>query len=306
MPRQKNLVKICCAASYFASKSRNLTQIANTFNVSERTVRRWSENAPEWEEALTFWEYDRDRSFETKPKRDAQRDAGGIFVKARKIYRKAFLSGTPIHKLARSVVDAVGNDVLSIRRVREWAKRYRWLDTPKQTNIVVQTCCAAFYFAIVSRNITQIAEFVKVPESTIRHWANERLEWEEALELCEYNEESFFEGESQIREKQINERQPRTITQIDPIQKNYRDLEYTGEVEAFNEGYQAAIWGNSVNDNPYKESLVNDLIGATMAFSPDENRKTQESAWQEGFHEASREEDLRNESPSRKSRSKII
>ena len=306
MPRQKNIIKICSAASYFASKSRNLTQIANTFKVSERTVRRWSENAPEWEETLTLWEYNGERFFETKPKRDAERDAGGIFVKAREIYRNAFLSGTPIHKLARSVVDAVGNDVLSIRRVREWAKRYRWLDTPKQTNIVVQTCCAALYFAIVSRNITQIAEFIKVPESTIRHWANERLEWEETLEICEYNGERFFEGESQIREIQINERQPRDITQIDPIPKNYRGLEYTSEVQAFDEGYQAALWGDSVSDNPYKESIVNDLRRATMAFFPDEDRKTQESAWQKGFHEARRDEDPSNESMPRKSWSKII
>ena len=306
MPRQKNIIKICCAASHFASKSRNLTQIANTFKVSERTVRRWSENAPEWEEALTFWQYDGERSFETKPKRDAQRDARGLFEKARDTYRNAFLSGTPIHKLARSVVDAVGNDRLSVRRVREWAKTYRWLDTPKQTNIVVQTCCAALYFALLSRNITQIAEFVKVPEGTIRHWADERPEWEETLEICEYTGERSFKEESENREKQISERETQDITQIDPNPKNFRDLEYNIEVEAFNEGYQAALWGYKVKDNPYEEIFPRDFIDGTIGDFSDKEQTDQKSAWKDGFYQARKDENIDNKSTSRKSRSKII
>ena len=188
MPKQINLVVISCAASYFARESRSLTEIANTFDVSERTVRRWSQEAA-WEEALDVWGYNDDRSFEVKPKRDAQRDAPELFGAAEQAYIHAFLEGIPRHKLARIVVELVkakkvkGSHKLTPKRVREWAKTYRWSDNPEKTD-PVKIYCAAAYYVFKSRNIQHIAEAFEVTAYEIMRWIERHPEWDEALSVC--------------------------------------------------------------------------------------------------------------------------
>ena len=162
MPRQMNPVAISCAASYFVLESRNLTDIAINFNVSERTVRRWSQD-PAWEEALNIWGYNDDRSFEIKPKRDAQRDAPELFAATQQLYKHMVLEEVPRHRLARITVELVkakkiyGSDKLTPKRVREWAKAYEWAENPEETD-PVKIYCAATYYVFKSRQKQEIAE----------------------------------------------------------------------------------------------------------------------------------------------------
>ena len=51
MPQVKPITKIHCAATYFVFVSRDIDEIAEAFDTSDRTIRRWSED-PEWETAL--------------------------------------------------------------------------------------------------------------------------------------------------------------------------------------------------------------------------------------------------------------
>lgn len=190
MPKQKNIIVIACAASHFARESRSLTEIATTFDVSERTVRRWSEDAA-WDEALNVHGYKGDRAFETKPKRDAQRDAPELFEAAQQAYKHAFLEGIPLHRLARIAVQlvkakkVVGSDKLTSKRVREWAKAYRWAENPEETD-PVKIYCAAAYYVFKSRKIQHIAETFEVAEYEVIQWIKKHPEWYEALTACRY------------------------------------------------------------------------------------------------------------------------
>ena len=92
MPQVKPIVKIHCAAAYFVFVSRDINEIAETFGTSNRTIRRWAEDE-EWETALDACGYTGDRNFETQPYRDTERDAGGLFEKAREAYTVAMESG---------------------------------------------------------------------------------------------------------------------------------------------------------------------------------------------------------------------
>ena len=188
MPRQMNPIAISCAASYFAGTSRNLTDIAIHFNVSERTVRRWSQETA-WEEALNIWGYNDDRSFEVKPKRDAQRDARELFAAVQQIYKREILDGIPRHRLARIVVELAkakkihGSDKLTPKRVREWAKAYRWAENPEETDSA-KIYCAATYYAFRSREIREIAETFQVAEHEITQWIEKHPDWYKALNIC--------------------------------------------------------------------------------------------------------------------------
>ena len=118
----KNVGKIHAAATYFAFVSRDITAIAKAFGVDTRTIRRWAKDE-EWEIALGNVNYTGDRSFETQPYRDTERDAGDTFEKARTLYIEALNTGVPKHKLARLAAEATG---LTPRRIRNWANRYGW------------------------------------------------------------------------------------------------------------------------------------------------------------------------------------
>ena len=122
MPQVKPIVKIHCAAAYFAFVSRDINEIADAFNTSNRTIRRWADD-PEWEAALDACGYTGDRSFETQPYRDTERDAGGLFEEAREAYTVAVKSGEPPHKLATIAAEAVD---LPRRRVHDWAVKHGW------------------------------------------------------------------------------------------------------------------------------------------------------------------------------------
>ena len=119
------IAKVYAAATYFAFVSRDINAIAQVFGVDTRTIRRWAKD-PHWEIALENVNYTGDRSFETQPARDTQRDAGTGFSDARTIYLDELNAGTPRHKLASLTAKATG---LTPRRVREWAKRYGWGNT---------------------------------------------------------------------------------------------------------------------------------------------------------------------------------
>ena len=119
----KNVGKIHAAATYFAFVSRDITAIAQGVSgVDTRTIRRWAKDE-EWEIALQNVNYTGDRSFETQPYRDTERDAGDTFEKARTLYIEALNTGVPKHKRARLVAEATG---LTPRRIRNWANRYGW------------------------------------------------------------------------------------------------------------------------------------------------------------------------------------
>lgn len=122
MPQVKPIVKIHCAAAYFAFVSRDINEIAEAFDTSDRTIRRWAED-PEWEAALDACGYTGDRNFETQPYRDTERDAGGRFAEAREAYITAVKNGEPKHRLATIAAEKVG---LPRRRVHDWAMKHGW------------------------------------------------------------------------------------------------------------------------------------------------------------------------------------
>ena len=122
MPQVRPVKKIQRAARYFAKRSRDLQKIAKAFHVSKDTVRKWAKT-PEWTATLDALGYTGDRSFTKKPTRDAARDAGTMFTKARKVYRSLLKAGEPHHKLASLTAKKLG---LTRRRVHEWAEKHKW------------------------------------------------------------------------------------------------------------------------------------------------------------------------------------
>ena len=122
MPQVRPIHKIQRAARYFATRSRERQKIAKAFRVREDTVRKWAKTA-EWTATLNAIGYTGDRSFVYRPTRDAARDAGVTFTKARKMYRSLLDAGEPHHKLASLTAKKLG---LTRRRVHEWAEKYNW------------------------------------------------------------------------------------------------------------------------------------------------------------------------------------
>ena len=122
MPQVKPIHKIQRAARYFAKRSRDRQKIAKAFHVKEETVRKWAK-MPEWNAELDALGYTGDRSFVKRLTRDAKRDAGATFTKARKVYRSLLNAGEPPHKLASLTAKRLG---LTRRRVHEWAEKYNW------------------------------------------------------------------------------------------------------------------------------------------------------------------------------------
>lgn len=117
--------KLPVAAYHFAKISRNINEIANTVQVSERTIRRWAET-PEWKQALDIWQYKADRSFETQPKRDTKRDAGKLYGDAKVAYIRAIKVGHSHRKAPTIAEEQTG---IPRRRIRVWADKYHWYKT---------------------------------------------------------------------------------------------------------------------------------------------------------------------------------
>lgn len=136
MAKQKDLVRIHVAAIYFAQESRDINKVAEAFNVSAQTIRRWSKEEPGWERALRLWESKDeasccvDRTFETQPKRNAKRDTYELFKAAETEYKSAIKRGVASHKLASQTAKKVGKG-LTRRRVYEWARLYNWIEQGK-------------------------------------------------------------------------------------------------------------------------------------------------------------------------------
>ena len=76
-----------------------------TVGVDTRTIRRWAKDE-EWEIALGNVNYTGERSFETQPYRDTERDAGDTFEKARTLYIEALNTGR-LARLATHLFDFV-------------------------------------------------------------------------------------------------------------------------------------------------------------------------------------------------------
>ena len=122
MPQRLPIEKIHAAAWFFAKHSRDLNTIATEFSVSTDAVRKWAKT-PEWDAALDTFKYTGDRNFAKKKTRDAERDAGDLLYEAQDTYTKLLQEGTPDHKLVSMTAEATG---LTDRRIRDWAKRYKW------------------------------------------------------------------------------------------------------------------------------------------------------------------------------------
>ena len=183
MPMGKSLVKIHGAAVYFAHVSRDIHEIATTFDVSERSIRRWAEEEKEWEKSLSACGYKGDHTFETKPTRKPDRDTKDLFKAAQEAYVKARKEGKPLHKLPKIIAHGIG-DGLSSRRVYEWAKKYGWQDIIEEEERI-KMHGVAFYFAHVSRDIEELAKISKVSESLLQQWTK-NTEWNKSLEVYEY------------------------------------------------------------------------------------------------------------------------
>ena len=119
----EKIFKLPVAAYQFAKVSRDVNKIANTVEVSERTIRRWAET-PEWTQALNIWGCKGDRSFETQPKRDTKRDVGEFYSDAKKVYVRAIKNGYSARKAPTITEEKTG---IPRRRVRVWATKHHWL-----------------------------------------------------------------------------------------------------------------------------------------------------------------------------------
>lgn len=124
MARTETIAKIHGAAFYFAHISRYRKEIADYFDVQERTITRWAKQ-PEWEQALKVWKYDGERTFLEPPRRDIAKGHTELFKKARDAYIEALIAGKPTHKLATIAGEAVGLPRTTIHR---WAKQHAWRD----------------------------------------------------------------------------------------------------------------------------------------------------------------------------------
>ena len=122
MRQQRLLVKIHAAAFYFSQISRDINDIAKVFGVSKDAIYKWAKT-PEWDYALSVFNYTGDREFARRASRDTARDAGDVFNKARDAYFQAMCEGVPERKLATVAGGVVG---LPRRRIHAWAKQYGW------------------------------------------------------------------------------------------------------------------------------------------------------------------------------------
>ena len=132
MSQRRPVEKIHAAAHYFAFISRDIQDIADAFDVSTDTIRKW-EKTPEWHKALDVFKYNGDRTFATEPKRDTAREKPEELKKARKIYLELYqeltAKGETLRKLPRLVEERTG---IPRRSIADWARRYNWREEAQQ------------------------------------------------------------------------------------------------------------------------------------------------------------------------------
>ena len=105
---KKDNVKIHAAATCFVFVSRELQQIAKTFGLQERTIRRWRDDEPEWEKTLRTIGYTGTRLFKKSHTRDTESNTAD-FQRVKHAYRKERDQGVP-----------------KSRKIRDSVHRYDW------------------------------------------------------------------------------------------------------------------------------------------------------------------------------------
>lgn len=127
-----DLARIHGAAFYFAYISRDKKIIAEHFQVSVRTIERWSQTDA-WKDALNAWGFTGDNTgFSSPPTRDIARKSRENFDRAKRLYIETLNAGEPDHKIASIVGEATGLPPSTIRR---WAKRYNWREELREDDI---------------------------------------------------------------------------------------------------------------------------------------------------------------------------
>ena len=136
MRQERLLVKIYSAAFYFSHISRDVNEISDAFGVSRHAVYKWAKT-PEWDYALSVFNYTGEREFARRASRDTARDAGDVFERARDAYFQAMREGVPDRKLATVAGGVVG---LPRRRIHAWAKQYGWREgIHKDRHVAIDT-----------------------------------------------------------------------------------------------------------------------------------------------------------------------
>ena len=120
--RKIPIAKVHGAAALFAFITRDASELATYFNVTDTTLKRWAKT-PHWEHALNQFGFTGSRSFTKDRTRATQRDAGETFNTAKNAYMKAVFDGIPPHQRASRVAKEAG---ITPRRARNWAKRFDW------------------------------------------------------------------------------------------------------------------------------------------------------------------------------------
>ena len=129
MTRERDYMKLHAAAYHFARFSRKAGEIADSVGIADKTVRQYV-NDPEWNRTLDVFGYTGEREFVRGPRRDAAREKGETYDRARDIYTQLLKEGTPHHKLASRTADAVD---MTPRTIRRWAKNANWKIDPSKT-----------------------------------------------------------------------------------------------------------------------------------------------------------------------------
>lgn len=125
MKDKRTIIRINALAYHFAHHSRNIDTLADYFNVTPAAIRKWTKTA-DWGEALDAIKYTGSRNFETQPKRDAQRENPKLFEQVKTAYLELKASDETPAKIARLVEKKTG---VPARKIRDWAKRYRWRES---------------------------------------------------------------------------------------------------------------------------------------------------------------------------------
>ena len=102
--------------------SRKAGEIAASVGIADKTVCQYV-NDPKWHRTLDVLGYTGIREFERAPRRDAAREKGKTYDRAREIYAQLLKDGAPPHKIASRTGEAVD---MTPRTVRRWAKKANW------------------------------------------------------------------------------------------------------------------------------------------------------------------------------------
>ena len=126
MPRHTKAqteIYITAAATLFVRHTRDANEIASLLDTTDRSIHRWSKQ-PRWTEVLDTLNYDGERHFRVRQRRDLQRDDPN-FEAVRDAYSEAIAQGVPKNKRISTVAAQTG---VKNWKVREWVRRFGWSD----------------------------------------------------------------------------------------------------------------------------------------------------------------------------------